>query len=146
LKYLDAESTFFLAVEEEKDMEIIESLQMKVDRLEALKAKSSSIIPSIGQVMNKIELFIQTNNGPRAKALAANRDMNGLRAFREVIAELKKYLEELSRKSDTFMGDNIIEKVDFCQNHCILALVNNTAYYFLYYLYLCRLMMMVIFR
>jgi len=66
--------------------------------------------------MSKIELFIQTNNGPRAKALAADRDMNGLRAFTELIAELKKYLEELSRMSDKFIGDNIIEKVDFFQN------------------------------
>ena len=61
--------------------------------------------------MSKIELFIQTYNIPRAKALAASRDMNGLRAFREVIAELKKHL---SPKSDSFVVDNMITKVGCC--------------------------------
>jgi hypothetical protein len=40
--------------------------------------------------------------------------MNGLRAFRELIAELKKVLEELSPKSDSFVGDNMIAKVGCC--------------------------------
>ena len=104
LKYLEAENNFYQAVEQEKDMETIEALQMEVDRLEALKPKSSNLILSVEQVMSKIELFIQTHNIPRAKALAANRDMNGLRAFKELIAELKKHLEELSPKSDSFVG------------------------------------------
>jgi len=114
LKYLEAENNFYNAVEQEKDMETIEALQMKVDRLEALKPKSSNLILSVEQVMSKIELFIQTHNIPRAKALAASRDLNGLRAFRELIAELKKHLEELSLspKSDLFVVDNMIEKID----------------------------------
>jgi hypothetical protein len=49
---------------------------MEIDRLEALKPKSSNLILSVEQVMSKIELFIQTHNIPRAKALAASRDMN----------------------------------------------------------------------
>ena len=87
---------------------------MKVDKLEAMKPKSSNLILSVKQVMTKIELFIQTYNIPRAKALAASRDMNGLRAFKELIAELKKHLEELSPKSDSFVGDKIITKVGCC--------------------------------
>ena len=114
MKYLEAENNFFLAVEQDKDMETIEALQMEVDRLEALKPKSSNLILSVEQVMSKIELFIQTHNIPRAKALAANRDMNGLRAFKELIAELKKHLEELSPKSDSFVGDKMITKVGCC--------------------------------
>jgi len=111
LKYLEAEKNFYQAVEQEKDMETIEALQMEVDRLEALKPKSSNLILSVEQVMSKIELFIQTHNISRAIALAANRDMNGLRAFRELIAELKKVLEELSLKSDSFVRDNMNAKV-----------------------------------
>ena len=111
MKYLEAENNFYQAVEQEKDMETIEALQMEVDRLEALKPKSSSIILSVEQVMSKIELFIQTYNIPRAKAMAANRDLNGIRVFREVIAELKKVLEELSLKSDSFVRDNMNAKV-----------------------------------
>ena len=114
MKYLEAENNFYQAVEQEKDMETIEALQMEVDRLEALKPKSSNLILSVKQVMSKIELFIQTCNIPRAKALAANRDMNGLRAFRELIAELKKHLEEFSLKSNLFVVDNMIEKVGCC--------------------------------
>ena len=114
MKYLEAENNFYQAVEQDKDMETIEALQMEVDRLEALKPKSSNLILSVEQVMSKIELFIQTHNIPRAKALAANRDMNGLRAFKELIAELKKHLEELSPKSDSFVGDKIITKVGCC--------------------------------
>ncbi len=87
---------------------------MEVDLLESLKPKSSNLFLSVEQVMSKIELFIQTHNIPRAKALAANRNMNGLRAFKEVIVELKKVLEELSLKSDLFVGDNMIAKVGCC--------------------------------
>ena len=87
---------------------------MEVDRLESLKPKSSNLILSVKQVMSKIELFIQTHNIPRAKVLAASRDMIGLRTYREVIAELKKHLEELSLKSDLFVGDNMIAKVGCC--------------------------------
>ena len=114
MKYLEAEKNFYQAVEQEKDMETIEALQMEVDRLEAMKPKSSNLILSVEKVMSKIELFIQTHNISRAIALAANRDMNGLRAFRELIAELKKVLEELSPKSDSFVGDNMIAKVGCC--------------------------------
>jgi len=46
--------------------------------------------------------------------LAASRDMNGLRAFKEVIAELKQQLEELSPKSDSFVVDKMITKVGCC--------------------------------
>jgi len=112
LKYLEAENNFYQAVEQDKDIETIEALQMEIDRLEALKPKSSNLILSVEQVMSKIELFIQTHNIPRAKALAASRDMNRLRVFKELIADLKKHLEELSPKSDSFVVDNIIEKVD----------------------------------
>ena len=111
LKYLEAENNFYQAVKQCKDMETIEALQMEVDRLESLKPKSSNLILSVKQVMSKIELFIQTYDIPRAIALAANRDLNGLRAFKEVISELKKYLVELSLKSDPVVGDNMIAKV-----------------------------------
>ena len=128
MKYLEAENNFFLAVEQEKDMETIEALQMEVDRLEALKPKSSNLILSVEQVMSKIELFIQTYNVPRAKALATNRDMNGLRAFREVIAELKKQLEELSPMSDSCIRENAIEEVGCClySLHLIKYTLNDT--------------------
>ena len=98
MKYLEAENNFFLAVEQDKDMETIEALQMEVDCLEVFKPKSSNLILSVEQVMSKIELFIQINEVPKAKALAANRDISGLRSFKELIAELKKLLEELSLK------------------------------------------------
>ena len=114
MKYLEAENNFFLALEQDKDMETIEALQMEVDRLEVFKPASSNLILSVEQVKSKIELFIQTYNIPRAKALAADRDMNGLRAFKELIAELKKFLEELSPKSDSFVRENAIEKVGCC--------------------------------
>ena len=87
---------------------------MEVDRLEVLKPKSSNLILSVEQVMSKIELFIQTHNIPRAKALAASRDISGLLSFKEVIAELKKQLEELSLKSDSFVRENAMEKVGCC--------------------------------
>ena len=45
--------------------------------------------------MSKIELFIQTLQKSRGKTLAASGDMNGHRAFKEVIVELKKHFEEL---------------------------------------------------
>ena len=45
--------------------------------------------------MSKIELFIQTHRKLRGNTLAASRDMNGHRAFKEVIVELKKHFEEL---------------------------------------------------
>jgi len=111
LKYLEAENNFYQAVEQDKDIETIEALQMEIDRLEALQPKSSNLILSVEQVMSKIEVFIQTHNTSRAKALAANRDMNGLRAFRELIAKLKKDLEEFSLKSDSFVRDNLNAKV-----------------------------------
>jgi serine/threonine protein kinase len=121
LKYLEAENKFFLAVEQDKDIETIEALQMEVDRLESFKPKSSNLILSVEQVMSKIELFIQTYNIPRAKALASNRDMNGLRAFKEVIAELKKFLEELSPMSVSFVGDNMMTKVDISSKDIMLS-------------------------
>ncbi len=111
MKYLEAENNFYQAVEQEKDMETIEAIQMEVDRLEALKPKSSNLILSVEQVMSKIESFIQTHSIPRAKELAANRGFNGLRAFRELIAELKKHLKELSPKSDSLIGDKMIGEV-----------------------------------
>ena len=72
MKYLEAENNFFLVVEQDKDIETIEALQMEVDRLEVFKPKSSNLIISVEQVMSKIELFIVTYNIPRAKALAFN--------------------------------------------------------------------------
>ena len=63
--------------------------------MESFKAKSSNIVLSVKQVMSKIELFIQTHQKWRGKALAASKDMNGHWAFKEVIVELKKHFEEL---------------------------------------------------
>ena len=79
MKYLEAENNFYQAVEQEKDMETIEALQMEVDRLEALKPKSLNLILSVEQVMSKIELFIQTHNIPRVKALAAKYKSNPMK-------------------------------------------------------------------
>ena len=45
--------------------------------------------------MSKIELFIQTHQKSRGKTLTASRDMNGHRAFKEVIVELKKHYEDI---------------------------------------------------
>jgi predicted translin family RNA/ssDNA-binding protein len=59
-----------------------------VDLLESFK------VLSVKQLMSKIELFIQTHQKSRGKALAVSRDMNGHRAFKEVIVELKKHFEE----------------------------------------------------
>ena len=112
MKYLEAEDNYSKAVEQDAiDMDNIEALNIEIDRLDVFKPTSSNLVLSAEQVRNKIELFIQTNDLPRARALAASRDISGLRAFKEVIAELKKYLEELSPKSDSFVGDNMIEKV-----------------------------------
>ena len=48
--------------------------------------------------MSKIELFIQTHQKLRGKTLAVRQDpqdMNGHRAFKEVIVELKKHYEDI---------------------------------------------------
>ncbi len=106
LKYLEAENNYSQAVEQDViDVDYIEALKIDIDRLEAFKPTSSNIVLSVEQVRNKIELFIQTNDVPRAKVLATNRDMNGLRAFREVIDELKKQVDELSPKRDSLIRE-----------------------------------------
>ncbi len=115
LKYLESENDYSQAIEQDViDVDYIEALKIEIDRLEVFKPTSSNIVLSVEQVRNKIELFIQTNDVPRAKVLAMNRDINGLRAFKEVIAELKKQLEELSHKSDSCIRENAIEKVGCC--------------------------------
>ena len=115
LKYLEAENNYSKAVEQDViDVDNIEALKIEIDRLELFKPTSSSLVLTVEQVMSKIELFIVTNDVPRSKALAASKDISGLRAFKEVIAELKKYLEELSPKSDSFVGDNMMAKVGCC--------------------------------
>ncbi len=102
LKYLEAEDNYSHAIEQDViDVDNIEALKLEVDRLEVFKPTSANIVLSVEQVRNKIELFIQTNDVPRAKVLATNRDINGLRAFKEVIAELKKHVDELSLKRDS---------------------------------------------
>ena len=99
MKYLEAEYNYFQAIEQDIiDVDKIEALKIEIDRLEVFKPTSSNLVLPVEQVRNKIELFIQINEVPRAKALAANRDISGLRAFKEVITELKKQLEELSLK------------------------------------------------
>ena len=106
LKYLEAESNYSQAVEQDViDVDYIEALKIEIDRLEAFKPTSSNILLSVEQVRNKIDLFIQTNDVPRAKVLATNRDINGLRAFKEVIDELKKQVDELSPKRDSFIRE-----------------------------------------
>jgi hypothetical protein len=90
------------------DIKFIRALQMKVDKLKALKP-NLNLISLAEQVMSKTELFIQTHNKPRAEALAADGDMNGFRSFKELIVDLKKDMEELSPKSDSFEK---IEKID----------------------------------
>ena len=115
LKYLDAENNYSKAVEQDViDVDNIEALKLEIDRLEEFKPTSTNIVLSVLQVRNKIELFIQTNDVPRTKVLAANRDIILLRSFKEVIAELKKHLEVLSAESDSFVRDNLIEKVGNC--------------------------------
>jgi ribosome-associated translation inhibitor RaiA len=87
------------------DVDTIEALKIEIDRLKVFKPTNSNILLSIEQFRNKIELFIQTNDVPRAKVLATNRDINGLRAFKEVIAELKKQVDELSSKRNSFIRE-----------------------------------------
>ena len=130
LKYLEAENDYSQAIEQDViDVDNIEALKIEIDRLEAFKATSSNILLSVEQVRNKIELFIQTNDVPRAKVLATNRDINGLRAFKEVIAELKKHLQELSTKSDPCIRENEIEQVGCCLYllYLIKYKINNTV-------------------
>ena len=106
LKYLEAENNYSQAADQDViDVDYIEALKIEIDRLEAFKPTSSNIVLSVEQVRNKIELFIQTNDVPRAKVLATNRDINGLRAFKEVIAELKKQADKLSPKRDSFIRE-----------------------------------------
>ncbi len=104
MKYLESENYYSQAIEQDViDVDYIEALKIEIDRLEVFKPTSSNILLSVEQVRNKIELFIQTNDVPRAKVLATNRDINGLRAFKEVIAEMKKQVDELSPKRDSFI-------------------------------------------
>ena len=106
MKYLEAENDYSKAIEQDViDVDYIEALKIEIDRLEAFKPTSFNIVLSVEQVRNKIELFIQTNDIPRAKVLATNRDINGLRAFKEVIAELKKQVDKLSPKRDSFIRE-----------------------------------------
>jgi len=130
LKYLEAENDYSQAIEQDViDVDNIEALKIEIDRLEAFKPTSSNILLSVEQVRNKIELFIQTNYVPRAKVLATNRDINGLRSFKEVIAELMKQLQELSPKSDPCIGENEIEQVGCCLYllYLIKYKINNTV-------------------
>ena len=106
LKYLEAESNYSKAIEQDVfDVDKIVAFKIEIDRLEVFKPTPSSTVLSVEQVRNKIELFIQTNDVPRAKVLATNRDINGLRAFKEVIAELKKQADKLSPKRDSFIRE-----------------------------------------
>ncbi len=112
LKYLETENNYSQAVEQDViDVDNIVALKIEIDRLEAFKPTTFNIVLSVEQVRNKIELFIQTNHIPRAKALATDRDISGLLSFKEVIAELKKQLQELSPKSDPCIRENEIEQV-----------------------------------
>jgi hypothetical protein len=115
LKYLEAENNYTQAVDQDViDVDKIVALKIEIDRLKVFNPTSSSVVLSIEQVRNKIELFIQTNDDPRTRALAKTKDISGLLSFKELIAELKKHLEELSLKSDSFVVDNMIEKVGCC--------------------------------
>jgi hypothetical protein len=115
LKYLEAENNYSQAVEQDViDVDNIVALKIEIDRLEVFKPTSSNIELSVEQVRNKIDLFIQTNDDPRTRALASDRDISGLLSFKEVVAELKKHLEELSPKSDPSIRENAIEKVGCC--------------------------------
>ena len=105
LKYLEAESNYSQAVEHDDiDVDYIEALKIEIDRLEAFKPTSSNIVLTVEQVRNKIELFIQTNDDTITRALANTKDISGFLSFKELIAELKKVLEE-------FIQQNVIEKV-----------------------------------
>ena len=86
------------------DVDYIEALKIKIDRLEAFKPTSSNIVLTVEQVRNKIELFIQTDDDTITRALANTKDISGFLSFKELIAELKKVLEE-------FIQQNVIEKV-----------------------------------
>ena len=130
LKYLEAENDYSQAADQDViDVDKIVALKIEIDRLEAFKPTPSSTVLTVEQVRNKIELFIQTNDKSRTKALATNRDMNGLRAFKELIAELKKHLEELSPMSDSCIRENAIEKVGCClySLHLIKYTLNDTV-------------------
>jgi ribosome-associated translation inhibitor RaiA len=106
LKYLEAKNDYSQAIDQDViDVDYIEALKIKIDRLEVFKPTTSNILLSVEQVRNKIELFIQTNDVPRAKVLATNMDIDGLRAFKEVIAELKKQVDELSPKRNSFIRE-----------------------------------------
>ena len=81
MKYLEAENDFSQAFEQGVlYVDNIEALKMNIDRLEVL-------VSSVEQ--------IQTNDVTRAKALVTNRDISGLRAFKEVIDESTKILPRL---------------------------------------------------
>ena len=115
LKYLESENDYSQAIEQDViDVDYIEALKIEIDRLEVFKPTSSNIELSVEQVRNKIDLFIQTNDDPRTRALASDRDISGLLSFKEVVAELKKHLEELSPKSDPCIRENEIEQVGCC--------------------------------
>ena len=130
LKYLEAENNYSQAVKQDViDVDKIVALKIEIDRLEAFKPASSNILLSVEQVRNKIELFIQTNDVPRAIALATDRDISGLLSFKEVIADLKKQLQELSPKSDPCIRENEIEQVGCCLYllYLIKYKINNTV-------------------
>ena len=96
MKYLEAENDYSLAVEQDVvDVDNIEALQIEVDRLEVFKPTSSNLVLSVEQVRNKIELYIETNDVPRARPLTESKDMNGFRSFKEVITESTKILLRL---------------------------------------------------
>lgn len=64
-----------------------------MDNIEALKIFKptfSNRVLSAEQVRKKTELFIQTNDVPREKALANNKDISGILSFKEVITESTK--------------------------------------------------------
>jgi hypothetical protein len=131
LKYLEAENDYSEAVEQNDiDVDKIVALKTEIDRLEVFKPTSANIVLSVEQVRKKIELFILTNDVPRAKALATDKDIIGLLSFKEVIAELKKQLQELSPKSDPCIRENEIEQVGCCLYllYLIKYKINNTVY------------------
>jgi len=130
LKYLEAENDYSEAVEQNDiDVDKIVALKIEIDRLEVFKPTSSKIVLSVDQVRKKIELFIQTNDIPRVKALATDKDIIGLLSFKKVIAELKKQLEELSPMRDSCIRENAIEKVGCCPYslHLIKYTLNDTV-------------------
>ncbi len=109
MKYLEAENDYSEAVEQNDiDVDKIVALKIEIDRLEVFKPTSSKIVLSVDQVRKK------TNDIPRVKALATDKDIIGLLSFKKVIAELKKQLEELSPMSNLCIRENAIEKVGCC--------------------------------